>query len=99
MLKQLIGRADQAGRSANLTWEQLNTFMNNMGVGEFDYDTFKMAYDADPIIQALVDRFDQRGISLATKKSKPAASTSDGQAGGSSVSQAAKRATAKARSR
>lgn len=34
---------------------------------EFDYGTFKMAYDADPVIQALVHRFSENGIELETK--------------------------------
>lgn len=37
---------------------------------EFDYGTFKMAYDKDPIIQALVHRFDTNGVELETKAQK-----------------------------
>ena len=40
---------------------------------EFDYGTFKMAYDKDPVIQALVHRFDSNGVELETenKTDKP----------------------------
>ncbi len=34
---------------------------------QFDYGTFKMAYDKDPVIQALVHRFDTNGVELETK--------------------------------
>ena len=98
MIKQLIGRADQKGLPANFTWEQINDFMSNMGAEEFDYNTFKLAYDADPVIQALVDRFDQKGVQLATKASKATDARVTGERT-SSVSQNAKRATARARNR
>lgn len=39
-----------------------------MGMQDFDYGTFKMAYDSDPTIQAMVHRFDANGIELKTKK-------------------------------
>jgi len=41
--------------------------MQNIGMGEFSYDSFKMAYDSDEVIQALTYRFDQNGVELATK--------------------------------
>ena len=41
--------------------------MQNIGMEEFSYDSFKMAYDSDPVIQALTHRFDDKGIELKTK--------------------------------
>lgn len=41
--------------------------MQNIGMEEFSYDSFKMAYDSDEVIQALTYRFDQNGVELVTK--------------------------------
>ena len=89
----MIGRADLKNRPAVLTWDQLNRLMVNVGQSEFNYDSFKMAYDSDPVIQALTKRFDKNGIELTTKKSKVDTAPSDAEADRASVSQAAKRAT------
>ena len=36
--------------------------MQNQGRGQFDYEVFKAAYDADPRLQELVKNFDQDKI-------------------------------------
>ena len=36
--------------------------MQNQGKGNFDYDSFKAMYDADPKIQAIVKNFDDTKI-------------------------------------
>jgi len=41
---------------------KLNKFMQNQGRGQFNYDVFKAAYDADPKLQELVTNFDQEKI-------------------------------------
>lgn len=41
---------------------KLDKFMQNQGRGQFTYDVFKAAYDADPKIQQLVTNFDQDKI-------------------------------------
>jgi hypothetical protein len=38
--------------------------MQNMGRGQFNYDVFKAAYDADPKLQKLVKNFDKNKIEL-----------------------------------
>ena len=38
---------------------KLDKYMRNQGKGNFDFDSFKVMYDADPKIQALVTNFDQ----------------------------------------
>jgi hypothetical protein len=68
--------------------------MVNAGQEEFSYDSFKMAYDADPVIQALVKNFSKNGIELATKNTKSTPSTEV--KGDKTVSQMAKRATSAA---
>jgi len=38
--------------------------MQNQGIQQFNYDTFKAAYDADPRLQELVKNFDKNKIEL-----------------------------------
>jgi hypothetical protein len=67
-----------------------------MGSEQFDYETFKLAYDSDPRIKPLVKNFDQEGITLATDaeaESAPQQQTTSK----NSVSQMAKRATSSRR--
>lgn len=71
--------------------------MQNVGSEDFNYDSFKQVYDADPLTQGLVKRFDQNGLELNTKKSKVDTAPSDAEDNKAAVSQMAKRATNKAR--
>jgi hypothetical protein len=71
--------------------------MVNTGQEEFSYDSFKMEYDADPVVQALVNRFDQNGVELNTKAGNNDVAPSDATADRDTVNSAAKRATNKAR--
>jgi len=41
---------------------KLDKYMQNQGRGQFDYETFKAAYDADPRLQELVTNFDKDKI-------------------------------------
>ena len=41
---------------------KLDKYMRNQGKGNFDFESFKAMYDADPKIQALVTNFDQEKI-------------------------------------
>jgi hypothetical protein len=72
--------------------------MVNTGQEEFDYNTFKMTYDSDPVVKALVQRFDKNGIELKTKAGNNDTAPSDAIADRNTVSKAAKRATARAMS-
>lgn len=38
--------------------------MQNQGHGQFSYETFKAAYDADPRLQELVSNFDKNQIEI-----------------------------------
>lgn len=71
--------------------------MQNVGDEEFTYDTFKQAYDSDPLTQGLVNRFDQNGVELKTKVSNTDTAPSDAEHDPESVSRMAKHATRKAR--
>lgn len=42
--------------------------MQNQGRGQFNYDVFKAAYDADPKLQELVKNFDQDKIEFKTSE-------------------------------
>ena len=68
--------------------------MSNIGQAEFDYDSFKQAYDLDPALQAIVHRFDQNGVELKSKVSGKTA-PSDAELDSKAVNQMAKRSTAK----
>jgi hypothetical protein len=89
----LIGKADSKNIPGKFTWDEINRFMTNIGQEEFDYDTFKLTFDADPNLQKLVARFDQEGIELKTKKQTPAQGPVDGDTGSDAVAQMAKHAT------
>jgi hypothetical protein len=89
----LIGKADSKNIPGKFTWDEINRFMTNIGQEEFDYDTFKLTFDADPNLQKLVARFDQEGIELKTKKQEPAQGPVDGNTGSDAVAQMAKHAT------
>ncbi len=89
----MIGKADSKNIPGKFTWDEINRFMTNIGQEEFDYDTFKLTFDADPNLQKLVARFDQEGIELKTKKQSPDQAPVDGDTGSDQVAQMAKRAT------
>jgi hypothetical protein len=70
-----------------------------MGMEDFNYDSFKLAYDNDPVIQALTHRFDQNGVELITSAQKKTASREvDKEKDSKVVSQMAKSATKRAMS-
>lgn len=70
--------------------------MQNMGAEEFDYNSFKLAYDGDEVIQALTHRFDQNGIELMSKAQKDDKTRAvEKEKDSNVVSQMAKRATNK----
>ena len=68
VLRTVIGDADQKGVSVFLHFNtptandirsdaknlDLNKLMKNVGAEQFDYGTFKAAYDTDPRIKAMV---------------------------------------------
>ena len=64
--------------------------MQNIGRGQFTYDVFKAAYDADPKLQKLVTNFDQVKIELKQKSSDSIPQSSNS---GDTVGDMAKAAT------
>ena len=52
-----------------LSIPKLDKLMQNIGKGQFNYEVFNSAYDADPKIQNLVTNFDQNKIELKGNES------------------------------
>jgi|TARA_R110000851_G_scaffold333450_1_gene513364 hypothetical protein len=106
VLRTVIGDADQKGVSVFLHFSKptandirsdsknldLNKLMQNVGAEQFDYGTFKAAYDTDERLKSLVQNFSEKGIEPATKEQStdtPQGDTADSNA----VAKMAKSAT------
>jgi len=67
--------------------------MQNVGAEQFDFGTFKAAYDTDPRVKAMVKNFDKTGIEPKTKNELDDGGPQAEPEGGDTVGQMAKRAT------
>ena len=69
--------------------------MQNVGSEQFDFGTFKSAYDTDPRVKAMVKNFDKVGIEVKTQQELEGGDDlpATGDDTGTSVSQMAKSAT------
>ena len=68
--------------------------MQNVGGEQFDYGTFKAAYDTDPRVKSMVQNFNKKGIVPKTATEDPTeAPQGDREEGGDTVAKMAKRAT------
>ena len=65
--------------------------MQSSGSEQFSYDSFKSAYDSNPLIKSLVKNFDQEGVTLATDEESDL--PQQDAKGDNTVSNMAKRAT------
>lgn len=108
VLRTVIGAADAKNTSVFLHFDKpssndirqgslnldLNRLMQNVGGEQFDYGTFKAAYDTDPRVKTMVANFNERGIVPATKTEAPESEepAPAGDRGGDTVNQMAKRA-------
>ena len=74
---------------------KLDKYMRNQGKGNFDYESFKAMYDADPRLQELVTNFDQDKIEFKQSEVDDVAGAVPGNPGrpGDEVGQMAKNAT------
>jgi hypothetical protein len=45
-----------------ITWDELNTIMQNMRAEQVDEESFQQAYDTDERIKNAIDRFDSEGV-------------------------------------
>jgi hypothetical protein len=92
----MIGGADNKNQPAYLSFQALNKILSNVDKPQFDYEGFKVVYDANPDFQAYVKNFDDKGVTLATKVEAPSDAQVQTDSGTDTVDQMAKRATAKA---
>lgn len=106
ILRTIIASADQKGTAVYLHFNKptqenmkqgvknldINKIMANVGGEQFDYGTFKAAYDTDPRIKTMVKNFSQEGIEPKTQQTiDTGAPQADAQ--GDVVGQMAKSAT------
>lgn len=66
--------------------------MKNVGREQFDYRTFKAAYDSDPRLKSMIKNFNQDGVTLKTDTDADTTAPQQ-DLGNTKVSQMAKRAT------
>lgn len=51
-----------------MTWDALNRATQAYGAPDVDYDSFAARFDSDPVIQSIIDNFDQHGIQIKTQQ-------------------------------
>jgi len=66
--------------------------MQNMGRGQFNYEVFQAAYDADPALQELVKDFNPKRIELKNSEVDDLETGTAPKGGGDSINTMAKRA-------
>ena len=107
VLRTLIGQADQNGDKLFLHFDKpqpndirtdsrnldLNKIMQNVGGEQFDYETFKAAYDTDARVKTMVANFSEKGIEPKTKETPSDSPVASGQADPNAGSSMAKSAT------
>lgn len=91
----MLADANLKDRSATMTFDELNQTMKNIGKQQFDYRTFKAAYDSDQRIQSMVANFNKEGLALNTdvEADEDPQDPQQNIDGDEEVSQMAKRAT------
>lgn len=92
-LRALQAAADNTDSEAPMTWTALNRAASNYGAPAIDYDRFAARWDADPIIQQLVDRFDDSGLVIKTQRQSDSPEVAQQQQDTGAVSQMAMSAT------
>jgi len=70
----------------------LNDVMVKISAPQFNYETFKTAYDSDPSIQEYVENFSEQGIEIGANAEKSDVPQGDTNNGSNKVSQMAKSA-------
>jgi hypothetical protein len=79
---------------SEFSFDELNVLMKNTGREQFDYRSFKAAYDSDARIKTMVKNFNQDSITLKTDTDADTTAPQQ-DLGNKAVSQMAKRATNK----
>ena len=107
VLRTIISAADQKGESLFLHFDKpmpndirsdarnidLNKLMQNVGGEQFDYETFKAAYDTDVRVKTMVANFSEKGIVPKTKEQPDETPVANGETDPNAVSNMAKSAT------
>lgn len=105
-LHTIKNSVDQKDKSAFLHFEKpsqedlksgyinvnLNDLMVKMSAPQFNYETFKAAYDSDPTIEEYVENFSEQGIQIGSSTEKSDAPQGNGEKDSNKVSQMAKSA-------
>ena len=106
VLRTVIATADAKGQTVFLHFQKpnpddiqdgalnvnLNKLMQNVGGEQFDYGTFKAAYDTDPRVKTMTKDFNDKGVIPKTAKEPETTSKAEPE-GGDEVEKMAKRAT------
>ena len=106
VLRTLISAADRKNTSLFLHFQKptkqnlnpdsqnldLNKIMQNVGGEQFDFRTFKAAYDTDPRIKTMVKNFNAVGVEVKTAKNNDKDQMQQDPAG-NDIEKMAKRAT------
>ena len=74
LMRNLVAQANSKQQPSYLSWAALNSLLQNVGDEQFDYDSFKQVYEANPMLKKLVYKFDGRGVELKTYGTDPKAS-------------------------
>ena len=94
VLRNRLAEANLKKEPSEFSFDELNVLMKNSNREQFDYRSFKAAYDSDERIKSMVKNFNQDGITLKTDTDADAAAPQQ-DLGNKAVSQMAKRATRK----
>lgn len=93
-MRNRLADANLKKQPASFSFAELNKLMNNTGTEQFDYRTFKSAYDSDERVKKMIKNFDQEGVTLKTDvEDTDTTNPQQDIDGTSAVSQMAKRAT------
>jgi hypothetical protein len=68
VLRSIQNSANDRHSAAPLTWDALNRATQAYGAPDIDYERFAQMYDSNPVLQGIVDNFDQNGIQIKTQQ-------------------------------
>ena len=68
VIRGLQNSANNKNVSAPMTWDALNRATQAYGAPDIDFERFSQLYDNDPVIQSMIDNFDEHGIQIKTNK-------------------------------
>jgi hypothetical protein len=82
VLRALQNSANNQNSQASLTWDALNRVTQSYGAPDVDFETFSSMYDSDPVLQSVIDNFDEHGIQIKTNKDSEQAAPAQAQDAG-----------------